>query len=302
MKDVVVYSMPGDESVARSLARSLACPVQRLDIHRFPDGEQRVALEGPLSGKAVVIVCSLHRPDAKILPLIFAADTARDLGARHVVLVAPYLCYLRQDARFHPGESVSAYSFGQLLSAHIDGLVTIEPHLHRLPSLSAAYAVPVRSPHAVAATAEWIGANVSNPLIVGPDDESAAWVAQIGERIGAPSVVAHKTREADAKVDVRLQVPEAFAKRTAVIVDDILASGQTMVATVEALVRAGFGNPICIAVHGLFDGISVDDLLAAGAGRVVTANTVPHASNAIDVTPALAEALRDLLQSLPKRP
>ena len=152
------------------------------------------------------------------------------------------------------------------------------------------------------ATAEWISANVTNPLIVGPDDESEAWVAQIGEGIGAASVVAHKTREADAKVTVRLQVPATLSKRTAVIVDDILASGQTMVATVKALVRAGFGNPICIAVHGLFDGISVDDLVAAGASRVVTANTVPHASNAIDVTPALAEALRDLLDTLPKAP
>ncbi|VVE27060.1 ribose-phosphate diphosphokinase [Pandoraea terrigena] len=302
MKDVVVYSLPGNEPVTRSLAHALACPVQRLDIHRFPDGEQRVALEGPLSGKSAVIVGELHRPDAKILPLIFAADTARDLGARCVVLVAPYLCYLRQDARFRPGESVSAYSFGRLLSAHIDGLVTIEPHLHRLPSLCAAYAVPVRSPHAVVATAEWISANVPNPLIVGPDDESEAWVAQIGERIGAPSIVAHKTREADAKVSVQLQVPSAFAKRTAVIVDDILASGQTMLATVKALVRAGFGDPVCIAIHGLFDGISVDDLIAAGASRVVTANTVPHASNAIDVTPALAEAVRDLLDTLPESP
>ncbi|VVE35897.1 Ribose-phosphate pyrophosphokinase [Pandoraea eparura] len=302
MKDVVIYALPGNESLARSLAHAINCPVQRLNIHRFPDGEQRVALEGPLSGKSVVIVSELHRPDAKILPLIFAADTARDLGAQDVVVVAPYLCYLRQDARFHPGESVSAYSFGRLLSAHIDGLVTIEPHLHRLPSLSAAYAVPVRSPHAVVAMAEWIAANVPHPLIVGPDDESEAWVAQIGERIGAPSVVAHKTREADAKVSVRLHVPSTFAKRTAVIVDDILASGQTMVATVKALVRSGFGNPICIAVHGLFDGISVDDLIATGAGRVVTANTVPHASNAIDVTPALAEALRDLLDTLPTNP
>lgn len=302
MNDVVVYALPGNEDLAQSLAHGLAASLQRLTIHHFPDGEQRVSLEGPLTGQSVVMVCALHRPDAKLLPIIFAADTARDLGAKNVVLVAPYLCYLRQDARFRPGESVSAVSFGKLLSAHFDGLVTIEPHLHRLPTLSAVYTIPVRAPHAVVPIAEWILANVSDPLIVGPDDESEAWISQIAACISVPSVVAHKTREASGRVSVRLQVPPVYAARTAVIVDDILASGQTMLATVGALVQAGFGNPVCLAVHGLFDGASVDDLLAAGAGRVVTGNTVPHACNAIDVTPVLADAVRDLLESLPTRP
>lgn len=299
MNNVVVYPLPGNEHLARSLANAIDCPLQRLSVHHFPDGEQLVSLDGPLSAKSVVLVCSLHRPDAKILPLVFAADTARELGARNVILVAPYLCYLRQDTRFRPGESVSAEIFGRLLSVHIDGLVTLEPHLHRLPTLSAVYSVPVRSPHSVDATAKWISANVQDPLIVGPDDESRAWVAQIARHIGAPSIVAHKRRESDRRVSVKLRVPTAYAKRSAVIVDDILSSGQTMLGTIGALVHQGFGHPVCIAVHGLFEGVSVDDLIAAGASRVVTCNTVPHASNAIDVTPELADAVRDLLESLP---
>ena len=89
MKDVALYALPGNETLAHSLAAQIESPMQRLEVHRFPDGEQMVSMEGPLSGKAIVIVCSLNRPDAKLLPLIFAADTARDLGARHVVLVVP---------------------------------------------------------------------------------------------------------------------------------------------------------------------------------------------------------------------
>ncbi len=298
MKDVAIYALPGNESFARALAGHLECALQRLTVHRFPDGEQLVTLEGPLSGKSILIVCSLNRPDAKLLPLIFAADTARDLGARHVILVAPYLCYLRQDARFHGGESVSASSFGRLLSASFDGLVAVEPHLHRLPSLSVVYSIPVRAPHSSTATAAWIAANIANPLIVGPDDESAAWVGQIAGRIGAPSVVARKTRHGDARVSLDLHVPEAYAQCRPVVVDDILASGQTMLAAVGALVKAGFGSPVCIAVHGLFDDVDVDTFIAAGASAVVTCNTVPHVTNAIDVTPVVSDAVRDLLDSL----
>src|SRR3546814_1718571 len=74
---------------------------------------------------------SLDHPYAKVLPLLFAADTARDLGARRIVLVAPYLAYMRQDIRFHAGEAVTSRTFAAILSRHLDWLVTVDPHLHR---------------------------------------------------------------------------------------------------------------------------------------------------------------------------
>jgi ribose-phosphate pyrophosphokinase len=69
-----------------------------------------------VAGRSVILLCSLARPNNRILPLLFAADAARDLGAGEVGLVAPYLAYMRQDRRFNPGEAITSQSFARLLS------------------------------------------------------------------------------------------------------------------------------------------------------------------------------------------
>ena len=99
-----------------------------LQLHRFPDGESLVRLDADVTGRTVVIVASLAQPDAKALPLLFAADAARDLGATRVLLAAPYLAYLRQDRRFNTGEAITSRTFAALVSTVFDGIVTVDPH------------------------------------------------------------------------------------------------------------------------------------------------------------------------------
>ena len=77
------------------------------------------------------LICTLTHPDQQFLLLVFAADAARELGAREVNLVAPYLAYMRQDKRFHDGESVTSRSFARMVSSTLDKLLTVDPHLHR---------------------------------------------------------------------------------------------------------------------------------------------------------------------------
>jgi len=124
-----LYAMPDNETFAELLALHTGYRRQQLVLHHFPDGETRVQMAAPdLDGDAV-IVCTLDRPDAKVLPLMMAAATVRELGAARVGLVAPYLAYMRQDMRFHPGEAISARIFGGWLGHTFDWLVTVEPHL-----------------------------------------------------------------------------------------------------------------------------------------------------------------------------
>ena len=127
----IVLHLPEDEQFARKLAGALEAVYAPLSLHRFPDAESLVRLDADVGDRTVVISSSLARPDEKTLPLLFAADAARELGARGVYLVAPYLAYLRQDRRFNAGEAVTSRSYARLLSAAFDGLGTVDPHLHR---------------------------------------------------------------------------------------------------------------------------------------------------------------------------
>jgi ribose-phosphate pyrophosphokinase len=239
----------------------------------------------------VVLLCSLDRPDDKFLPLMFAATTARDLGATSVGLVSPYLAYMRQDRQFRPGEAVTSTYFAQTLALQVDWLVTVDPHLHRRSALSEIYAVPAIALHAAPLVAEWIQEAVKQPLLVGPDAESAQWVAAVARDAGAPHLVLQKTRRGDRDVEVSVPEIERWRDHTPALVDDIVSTAPTMIATVGHLIRAEMRRPVCVAVHGIFAGGAYRELLDAGASRIVTANTVPHETNAIDLTDPLADAI-----------
>ena len=238
---------------------------------------------------------TLDRPDGKILPVLFAAAAARDLGAARVGLVAPYLAYMRQDRRFNPGEAVTAADFAKILSARIDWLVTVDPHLHRHAGLSELYTVPAVAVRAAPLIADRIAREVERPLLVGPDSESAQWVAAVARDAGAPHLVLRKIRRGDREVEISVPDVEGWRDRTPVLVGDIVSTARTMIETVRQFRRAGMPAPVCVAVHGIFAGNAYRELLAAGAARVVTCNTVPHASNAIDVTGLLADGVRAVL-------
>lgn len=286
----VFLPLPGNEKLAAELARLRQGECGALEVRRFPDGESYVRIASDMDGKDVVFVATLARPDEKFLPLIFAAETARRLGARTIRLVAPYLAYMRQDAVFRPGEALTSRHFADLLSAAIDGLVTVDPHLHRYRSLDEVYRCETRVVRAAPLLAAWISANVTRPLILGPDAESEQWVSEIAKLAGSPYSIFGKERHGDR--DVRLALPDLteWTGLQPVLVDDIVSSGATMLEAASRLRDEGFARPICIAVHALL-GAEDAARLADATAQLVTADSVPHPSNRLVLAPLLAEAI-----------
>jgi ribose-phosphate pyrophosphokinase len=290
--NTILLALPGAESLAEKVAAELHCPAATIEAHRFPDGETVVRLPTEVSGLRVVLAARLDHPDEKTLPLLFAADAARELGAAEVGLVAPYLPYMRQDERFRAGQAVTSRTFARLLSSCVDFLVTVDPHLHRWPSLGAIYTARSRVVAAAPAIAEWLRQQVPNPVIVGPDMESEQWVADVAARVGAPFVVMTKDRRGDRDVQVHLPQGAQAQGRTPVLLDDIASSGHTLATASRVLCAAGWGEPLAIAVHALVDAAGLDLLRQAGIRRFVSCDSVPHASNAIALAALLAQGIR----------
>ncbi len=287
----LVLGLPGAGALPAQLAAQLGCERGELALHRFPDGEGLVRLEADVHGRCVVFAGSLDHPDGKTLPLVFAADAARELGAARVGLVAPYLAYMRQDHRFRAGEAVTSRSYAKLLSGALDFLVTVDPHLHRWRSLDQIYSIPARAVAAAPAIAQWLRREVAAPLLVGPDQESEQWVGEVARLCGAPWTCMVKQRRGDRDVAVTMAGGASWPGRTPVLLDDIGSSGQTLVAALQVLRESGLPPALCIVVHALFGPEAQQAMLDAGAARVVSCDTVSHPSNAIAVAPLLGPAL-----------
>lgn len=286
----LLFAMPGNEPLAKELSAALRWDLGDLEIRAFPDGETYLRFVTSPADRQVAIVCTLARPNEKLLPLLFASATTRELGASMVGLVAPYLAYMRQDRRFKPGEAVTSREVARLLSSAFDWLVTVDPHLHRYSSLADIYSIPTHVVHAASLIAKWINANITDPLIIGPDSESEQWVAAVASDAGAPYSVLDKVRRGDRDVEIRLKDMEQWKGRTPVLVDDIISTGRTMIEAVRLLIAQGWPAPVCVAVHGLFAD-NADLALARAGARVVTSNSVPHPTNAIDIGKALADSI-----------
>lgn len=295
MKPAVI-AMPGNELLADDLAARLSLERIAATVRRFPDGESHVRVEAPAEGRDALIVCTLDRPDDKLVPLLLLAAAVRETGAHSVGLVAPYLAYMRQDRRFQSGETISAQHVAAWISHSFDWLVTVDPHLHRISDLSQVYSVPSSVVHAAGIVAEWVRSNVRNPLLIGPDEESAQWVSEVARDADAPFVVLTKTRRGDREVEVSVPEVERWRSHTPVLVDDIVSTARTMIETVGHLRRAGLTAPVCVAVHAVFAQTAFEDLRAADAGAIVSCDTIRHPSNRISLAPSIAAVVRTQLR------
>ncbi len=261
-----------------------------VDIHHFPDGESLVRLPEALPAE-VVFFTSLDRPNARLIELELAAAAALELGATRLTLIAPYLCYMRQDIAFHPGEAVSQHIIGALLARHFDTLVTVDPHLHRTEHL--AEAVPVRRAvtlTAAPAMAAALHERGDTPVLLGPDEESEQWVARIAGMAGLDFGIARKRRSGDR--DVHITLPEIeLAGRNVVLVDDIASTGRTLVETARALGTRNVKSVSVMVTHALFVGDAIAQLHAAGVTDIISTDSVRHDSNRIPLAELLATGL-----------
>ncbi len=288
----LLFTYPDNEKQAVSLIKEAGYELGAMTIHHFPDGESLVQFDTNVKGRDVVLFCSLNHPDSKAMTIMFFAKTAKELGAKSVNLLAPYLGYMRQDKRFHEGEAITSNIFAAFISEHFDSLVTVDPHLHRHKDMSEIYTIPAKVVHAADAIADWIKDNIEKPVLIGPDAESDQWVSDVAKKAGVPYTVLTKTRRGDKDVEVSMPEVDKYKDHTPVLVDDIISTARTMIAAVRHLNKAGMKPPVCIGVHAVFAGDAYEALKNAGAARIITCNTIPHETNDIDLSRLLAANLK----------
>lgn len=280
------------EADARSLASALAIASEPVEVRQFPDGESLVQVSD--TAPVALLYCSLDHPDDKLVQVLLAASALRDRGANRVVLIAPYLGYMRQDRAFVPGEAVSQRVIGGIIASAFDGLVTVDPHLHRTPSLDAVtpgiVAINVSAAEAIARAISEIA--TPDTILFGPDEESRAWVEPVAKLLRLEIMIGIKVREGDRKVAITLEDLHRVKGRPAILVDDLISSGGTLMACARQLLAAGATRIGAVATHCLASGADLEAIAASGIAPVLATSTVPGTVSAIPMTAPLADAIK----------
>ncbi len=291
---VALHAFRDQAAEAQRLAEALGIPLAFVAVHTFPDGE--IVPRVPAPASTTFVYRSLHQPNAKLVELLLAAEAWRGNGAQRLVLVAPYLPYMRQDKAFSPGEPVSQRVVANLLDAAFDRIVTVDPHLHRTASLQELFPTcECTHLHGADALARHLR-NFSPPpntLVMGPDIESSQWVRRIAEPLGLDYATMRKHRRGDADVEIELPPNFAIAGRPVLLVDDVCSTGGTL-RKATLLLRSSGAGPITIFVtHALGGKVVMEGLLQAGAARIISTDACPDPTNEIHLATLLAGSLKD---------
>ena len=290
MNDALTLYFDDEKDAALRFAQAAGTPTAEVRRHRFPDGELKLQLPARLPEK-IFLYRSLVDPNEKLVELLFTAETARQLGAADITLICPYLAYMRQDIAFHEGEVVSQKIAGKFLASLFDSVVTVDPHLHRVATLEEA--VPVTRP-VVLSGAPLLGEHVvkarPGAFLLGPDSESAQWVATAAAAHGLEHATCSKIRRGDK--DVEVQLPDADLKGKAVVIlDDVASSGRTLAKATQAALKAGAASVDVAVTHALFAEDALDIIRQAGVGQVWSTDCIRHSSNVVSIASLLAKAV-----------
>lgn len=291
---IALHAFRDQAAEAQRLADALQAPLAFVDVHTFPDGETVPRV--PTPAPTTIVYRSLFQPNTKLVELLLAVDAWRRNGARRLVLVAPYLPYMRQDAAFRTGEPVSQQVMASLLDAAFDRIVTVDPHLHRTTSLTALFPT-CECTHLFGADALIPHLRALEPsagtLVVGPDVESGPWVRRIAEPLGLDHATMRKHRRGDKEVELIPPVDFNPAGRPILLVDDVCSSGGTLRKATLLLKSLGAGEITIFITHALGGKKVMEELQVAGATRIISTDSSADPTNEIHLAGLLARSLKE---------
>jgi ribose-phosphate pyrophosphokinase len=292
---VIVTSLENSEKLAKKIAKEIDAKYIKTECSSFPDGDLYQRVKGEVKGEKVIIVESFQPdPNKALINIIFAANNLKSLGAKKVVLFAPYLAFMRQDKRFKEGEAINAHIMSKLINENLDKILTIDPHLHRIHKMKEIFTIPAKNLTSDGVIAEFISKKFKskkNLAVIGPDWESYQWADDISAKIGVEDTVLEKTRHSSRKVDVKVKKEIPIKGKNVVIVDDIISTGNTMIKAAIQAKKRGAKKIYAIGVHGIFVEKAYEKMQKYFDG-IFTVNTIVHPSNKIDITPTIVEELK----------
>ncbi|AEA47534.1 ribose-phosphate diphosphokinase [Archaeoglobus veneficus] len=278
--------IPGSQGLmAVKLSRLTGFRLGYAQLEKLPSGEKYVRISGEVRGDVVIVNSLAHNPDEMLMESLFLAETLKEYGAERVFAVFPYFPYSRE--RVIRGEAFPIRIIARIFSC-IDRMYVVDFHLERMVDEFPFEVVNLTAMEELAEYAR--NFDVSDPVVIGPDEEAVRWASIVAEKLGADYRYMRKIR-VDAENVIIESAPADVEGRDVIIVDDMISTGATVVQAIKVLKRAGCGKIYVMCTHPVLTSDALRRILENGAEEVVGTDTVPSPISYVSVAPLLSRAL-----------
>lgn len=288
---MIIVPGPASLSLGKKIAESLDARVVPVNVKAFPDGEYALRFEGDLSGEEVIVVQTTGPPqDKNVMELLLMLDATKDLGAKKVTAVVPYLAFARQDKRFLGGEAVTAETVVKLIEAcGVDRFVTVNIHSEKTLKK---FNVPTENLSAITSLAEYFKSRgLNGAFSLSPDKGAVGLVEEADRVLGGEYGWLRKERD---RYTGEIQVEEKSLNvkgRDVIVFDDIISTGGTTARAIEMLKSQGARRVYAACVHPLLIGEAITNIVNSGAEEIVGTDSLPNSVRTVSLAPLIAEAL-----------
>ena len=286
--DTVIISDDQNSPLAKKISLDLHAEYKNIELRIFADGESKIRLDN-MAKKNCIIIHSTYPPtDQHLMQLFMIMYKCKEDGAKDICVVSPYLAYTRQDKIFVDGEIITINLVGKILAClGITKLITIDTHKPNALN----YSFATIDLTAIPSLSSYVKHNLTmnNPIVISPDEGGIERAKKFAGLINANSLSLVKTRDrftGDVSISLLDQGP--LKNCDALIVDDMISTGASIMKTIELLKKYHIGNVYAICTHALLLDDAKQKLLNAGIKEVISTNSIPNEFAKVDLSSVIS--------------
>ncbi len=302
MQKLEIFTGNANPELAKEICRELGKKPGGLMVTRFSEGEIRIKIDDNVRGKDVFLVQPTCPPvNENMMELLVMLDAFKRASAGRITAVIPYYGYARQDRKDQPRVPISAKLVANLLTvAGADRILTMDLHAGQIQGF---FDIPLDHLFAVNVFVDYIQRlKLKDPVIVSPDVGGIKTARAYAKRLGAALAIVDKRRVSPDKAEV-MNILGEVEGRDAILVDDLIATGGSLLEAAQALKKNGVKKICAAVVHGVLSGDAVKNIENSILEELIITNTIPLAEEkksskitVLSVAPLLAEAVKRIHQ------
>jgi len=286
--DTVIISDDQNSPLAKKISLDLHAEYKNIELRIFADGESKIRLDN-MAKKNCIIIHSTYPPtDQHLMQLFMIMYKCKEDGAKDICVVSPYLAYTRQDKIFVDGEIITSNLVAKILAClGITKLVTIDSHKPNALN----YSFATIDLTAIPSLSSYVKHNLTmnNPIVISPDEGGIERAKKFAGLINANSLSLVKTRDRfTGNVSISLLDQGSLKNCDALIVDDMISTGTSIMKTIELLEKYRIGDVYAICTHALLVDDAKQKLLNAGIKEVISTNSIPNEFAKVDLSSVIS--------------